>query len=157
MGCGLGDGAWWFIMVAAKPADMNPELRGIVREELLRSIAWFGLGIVGWPLLVTEVSWLDATALTVFGLPVLTWAVLTGASVGVRVLTDTDASVRSSAGVWVALVLGVLLGGVGAVYLVAARGYSALPVTAGYVGVTVVTVLWYWYAGVPSAAEEQTA
>lgn len=136
---------------------MNPELRGVVREELLRSIAWFGLGIVGWPILITEVAWLDATALTVFGLPVLTWAALTGASVGVRVLTGADACVRSSAGVWVALVLGVLLGGVGAVYLVATQGYSPLPVTAGYVGVTVVTVLWYWYASVPSAAEDATA
>lgn len=135
-------------------ADMNPELRGIVREELLRSIAWFGLGVVGWPILITEVAWVDATALTVFGLPALTWAALTGASVGARVLTGTDAGVRSSAGLSVVLVLGVLLGGVGAVYLVAARGYSALPVTVGYVTVTFVAVLWYWYAGVPSAAED---
>lgn len=145
------------MLMALEPADMNPELRGIVREELLRSIAWFGLGIVGWPILITEVAWLDATALTVFGLPVLTWAALTGASVGVRVLTDTDASVRSSAGLSVFLVLGVLLGGVGAVYLVAARGYSVLPVTAGYVTVTLVAVLWYWYVGVPSASEDATA
>lgn len=155
-GCGLSDGARWFTLVALETMNMNPELRGIVREELLRSIAWLGLGIVGWPILITEVAWLDATALTVFGLPVLTWAVLTVASVGVRVLTGADASVRSSAGLSVFLVLGVLFGGVGAVYLVV-RGYSALAVTAGYVTVTAVAVLWYWYAGVPSAAEEQTA
>ena len=142
--------------MALETMNMNPELRGIVREELLRSIAWLGLGIVGWPILITEVAWLDATALTVFGLPVLTWAVLTVASVGVRVLTGADASVRSSAGLSVFLVLGVLFGGVWAVYLVV-RGYSALAVTAGYVTVTAVAVLWYWYAGVPSAAEEQTA
>jgi len=133
---------------------MNTKLRQVVREELLRSIAWFGLGIVGWPLLVTEIAWLDATVFTVFGLPVLTWAVLTATFVGVRVLTDSDLQVGSPAGLTVSLALGEVLGGVGAVYLVAVQGYPAPWVVAGYVTVSLVTVLWYWYVGVPGVGSE---
>ena len=69
------------------PVDMTPQRRQLVREELLRSIAWFGLAIVGWPLAISAVQWLDATPSTVFGLPVLTWASLTAGVIGYRLLS----------------------------------------------------------------------
>lgn len=126
---------------------MNAELRQITREELLRSIAWAGLGLVGWPILISEFAWLDATLFTVLGLPVLTWGFLTAAMIGIRVWTDTDLRVRSDAGFSVALATGILVAGVGSLYLVSIQGYSAVWVGAGYVGVTAVTIVWYWYAG----------
>jgi hypothetical protein len=126
---------------------MNPQRQQIIREELLRSIVWIGLGIVGWPLVISEVSWLDATALTVFGLPVLTWAGLTTGMIAVRVATATELQVQTPTGLSISLLLGIMLGGVGAVYLATAGGYSALWVIAAYVTVTGSTVLWYWFAG----------
>jgi hypothetical protein len=124
---------------------MTPELRPIVREELLRSIAWAGLGIVGWPILVSELGWLEATPLTIFGFPVLTWALLTGGSIGVRLYTDTELRVQTPAGTSVSVMLGLLIGGVGAVYLVAVEGHAALWVTAAYVTVSIGAIVWYWY------------
>ena len=136
---------------------MDTELRGIIREELLRSIAWIGLGIVGWPLLISEATWVDATALTVFGLPVLTWAVLTTGAIGIRVVTSTEVQVQTPAGLSISLVLGIMLGGVGAVYLVAVEGYAALWVTVTYVAVTSGAVLWHWYTREPASPPEMPA
>lgn len=124
---------------------MQPQRRRIIREELLRSIAWIGLGIVGWPLVISEVAWLDATALTVFGLPALTWALLTTGAIGIRAATSAEMQAQTPAGLVMSLLFGTMLGGVGAVYLVTAGEYSALWVTSAYVGVTVVTILWYWF------------
>lgn len=133
---------------------MNHKQRRIVREELLRSIVWIGLGIVGWPIVISEVAWLETTALTVFGLPVLTWALLTTALIGIRTATSSTLQVRTSTGVWISLGLGIALGGVGAVYLVTAGGYPVLWVTAAYVATTVGVVLWYWYVGVSDRVSE---
>jgi hypothetical protein len=55
------------------------------------------------------------------------------------------------------LALGIMLGGVGAVYLVAAGGYSALWTTVAYVVVTTVAVGWYWYLRLPDLSSETTA
>jgi hypothetical protein len=123
---------------------MTPKGRQIVREELMRSIVWFGIGLVGWPLVVSNVEWLDATVLTVAGLPALTWASLTAGAIAVRVSTGATLRARTSTRLPVAVLLGVALGGVAAVYLVAAADRSPLWVTAGYVAVTAATVAWYW-------------
>ncbi|MFT4921717.1 MAG: hypothetical protein ACI8XM_000922 [Haloarculaceae archaeon] len=131
---------------------MNAELRRLVREELLRSIAWIGLGIVGWPILIEEVAWLDATVLTVFGLPVLTWGVLTAGAIGIRAVTARDLQVQTPTGLSVSLAFGIMLGGIAAVYLVANEGYSALWVSAAYVAVTTGTVLWHWYLRQPDSS-----
>ncbi|OSO93885.1 hypothetical protein DJ83_14570 [Halorubrum ezzemoulense] len=124
---------------------MTPQLREIVRTELLRSIVWFGAGLVGWPLVTMEVSWLNPTPLTVFGLPVITWAVLTASAIGVRSVTESDLCVQTTGGISVSLALGIMLGGVAAVYLVTRGGYSAQWITLSYVAVAAVTSLWYWY------------
>jgi len=133
---------------------MTPIQREIVREELLRSIAWFGLGIVGWPIVVTEVAWLEASALTVLGLPLVTWAVLTTTAIALRSTTDSVAQVRTQTGLSVSLVVGIMLGGVGAVSLVTAAGYPALWTTVAYVAMTGGAVLWYWFANPRADAAE---
>jgi len=126
---------------------MKPQLQRIIREELLRSIAWIGLGIVGWPILISEVAWLDTTALTVFGLPVLTWVILTTGMISIRVATSRQLQVQTPVGLSISLFFGIMLGGVSAVYLVTAGGYSAFWIITAYVTVTGITVLWYWFVG----------
>jgi len=135
---------------------MKPQLRRIIREELLRSIVWIGLGIVGWPIVISEVAWLDTTALTVFGLPALTWALLTTGAIAVRVATSTELQVQTPVGLSISLLFGIMLGGVGAVYLATAGGYSALRIIAAYVAVTSITVLWYWFVGSDTADTPMT-
>jgi len=133
---------------------MTPIQREIVREELLRSIAWFGLGLVGWPIVVTEVAWLEPSVLTVIGLPLVTWAALTTTAIALRSTTDSAAQVETRTGLSVSLVVGIMGGGVGAVYLVTGGGYPALWTTAAYVAVTGGAVLWYWLANPPANAAD---
>lgn len=93
--------------------------------------------MVGWPALVSEVAWLEASAFTVFGLPAVTWAVLTAGAIGIRTagaigirtVTTVELQVQSPSGPVRTMILAALLGGVGAVYLVVAEGWSALWVT----------------------------
>jgi hypothetical protein len=131
---------------------MNRELRRLVGEELLRSIVWAGLGMVGWPILVSEVAWLEASVLTVFGLPVLTWAVLTASAIGIRLLTGTELQVRTPAGLSTSLLVGIVCGGVAAVYLAGVQGYSPLGVATAYVAVTAGTLLWLVQPGAQPAS-----
>lgn len=124
---------------------MNAELDRIVREELWRSVAWFGLAIVGWPTLADEVPWLDVNAITVFVLPVLTWVVLTAGTVGLRVITARELQVQTVSGWILSAVLGFVLSGVGAVYLVTIEGYDPLLVGAMLAFWVVAPVLWWRY------------
>lgn len=123
---------------------MNAELRRIADEELVRSIAWFALGLVGWPFLAAEVAWVEANILTVFVFPVLTWAVLTAGAIGVRAVSAGEFRVQTPAGVSLSMVVGTMLGGVVAVYLAGVEGHSPLLVTGAYVCVTLGAILWHW-------------
>lgn len=145
------------VAILDRPGNMKPHQRRVIREELLRSIAWIGLGIVGWPLVISEVAWLDATALTVFGLPVLTWALLTTSAIGIRVATSAELKVQTPAGLSMSFLFGIMFGGVGAVYLVTAGGYSALWVTVAYVAVTVGSILWHWVVNSGDSDSKMTA
>jgi hypothetical protein len=104
--------------------------------------------MVGWPMLVSEVGWLEPSLLTVVVLPVLTWAVLTAGMIGIRVVTSAELQVQSASGLVWSLVGGIALGGAVSVYFVVVEGWDVLWVSTAYVGVTVGTVLWYWRAGV---------
>ena len=126
---------------------MKPQLQQMIREELLRSIAWIGLGIVGWPILISEVAWLDTTALTVFGLPVLTWMVLTTGMISIRVATSRELQVQTPVGLSISLPFGIMLGGVTAVYLAPAVGYSALWIITASVTVPGLTTTCYYILG----------
>ncbi|MBZ6495527.1 hypothetical protein [Natrinema longum] len=135
---------------------MNPETRRIVTEELWRSVVWAGLGLVGWAIIVSEFAWVDGTLVTVFGLPILTWAVLTGGMIGVRLRTEGELQVGSQAGIVLSVIVGILLGGVAAIFLVT-RGYSALWVGSVYVVTALATALWSWYAVLPGFETSPTA
>lgn len=123
---------------------MKPHLRRIIREELWRSIAWIGLGLVGWALVISEAAWLNATALTVFGLPVLTWAGLTIGMVGLRVISESDLQVGTKAGLNIVLLEGIIITGALVVYLIAVAGWSPLPTVGGYLAITGLYALYYW-------------
>jgi hypothetical protein len=127
---------------------MRPELRSIVREELLRSIAWFGLGLVGWPILAEELAVLETNALIVFGFPLLTWAGLTATFIGVRAVTDAELQIETPWGFSASVLAGMGLAGLGGIYLVA-TGASALWVSVAYVCVAAATIGWHWYARPP--------
>jgi hypothetical protein len=89
----------------------HPRVRLILREELLRSIAWAALGLVGWPILVSSSPHLPATVWTVAGLPILTWASLTVGLIAIRLLTGSDLQIQSIEGLHVVSLGGVVLGG----------------------------------------------
>jgi hypothetical protein len=127
---------------------MDRQLRRLVGEELWRSIVWAGLGMVGWPILVSELAWLEPSVLTVVVLPVLTWAVLTAAAIGIRLGTGADFQVQTPTGLSYSLLTGVVCGGLVAVYLAGVEGYSPLGVAAAYVVVTAGTLLWVMRPGV---------
>ena len=129
---------------------MAPNIGRIVREELLRSIAWVGLGLFGWAILITESARLGATALTVLGLPFLTWALLTTSMIGIRFYTGEELKVQSRDGIFVSVVLGVILGGFGVVYLVAVREQSLVVIGALYGLVVALTLFWLRYIVLPS-------
>jgi hypothetical protein len=126
---------------------MNPEQERIVREELWRSVAWAALGIVGWPTLVTELNSVEQNLFTVFGLPVVTWVVLTTGMIGLRFLTGAELQYRTPS-LPGFLIGAVILGGLGAVYLVAIEEYNPLLVIAGEAAIGAATLFWYWYVGV---------
>jgi hypothetical protein len=134
-----------FMIRAEEHVVMNAHLRRITGEELVRSIVWFALGLVGWPFLASAVAWVEPSLMTVFGFPVLTWALLTVCAIGVRALTEMELRVQTPAGLSINVALGIMLAGVGAVYLAAVEGHSALLVTVTYVAVTLSAVLWHWY------------
>jgi hypothetical protein len=126
---------------------MNARLDRILREELLRSVAWIGLGLVGWATVVDGLAWLDASVSTVFGLPVLTWAVLTAGTIGVRYASGADLQMQTQRYSWTSVATGLALNSLAAAYLVVIEGLGVLPVGVACVAITAVTVGWYWYIG----------
>lgn len=126
---------------------MNARLNRIAREELLWSLVWFGLGMVGWTMLVDGLAWLDASALTVAGLPVLTWGVLTAGAIGIRYVSATDLQLRTQRGFWISVATGATLNGLAAAYLVAFEGFDPLLVGVACGAITAVTAGWYRCVG----------
>ena len=122
---------------------MDTELRGIIREELLRSIAWAGLGLFGWAILVSSSDQLSATVWTVLGLPVLTWASLTIGMIGVRLLTGNDLTIQSREGLHVVSLGGIILSGFWAVFLIVVLGWSSLLTIGLYIFATIAYLVCY--------------
>jgi len=120
----------------------HPRVRLILREELLRSVAWAGLGLVGWAVLVSAGEGLPATVWTVVGLPALTWASLTTGLVGVRLVTGDDFRVQTREGMQVVALAGVVLGAFWAAFSVFVFGWPPL-VVAGLYGVVTAATLAY--------------
>lgn len=121
----------------------HPRVHLILREELLRSIVWAGLGLFGWAILVSSSSQLSATVWTVVGLPILTWASLTVGMIGIRLLTGTDLQVQSTEGLHIIFVGGVIIGGFWAVFLIFVLDWSPLLISGVYLFVVIVSIVLY--------------
>jgi DNA-binding HxlR family transcriptional regulator len=121
----------------------HPRVRLILREELLRSIAWVALGLFGWAILVTSSDQLPATVWTVGGLPILTWASLTIGMIGVRLVTGSDFQIQSKEGLHVVSLGGVVLGGFWAVFLIVVLNWSPLLIIGLYSVVTIAYLVVY--------------
>jgi hypothetical protein len=121
----------------------HPRVHLIFREELLRSIAWAGLGLFGWAILVSSSGQLPATVWTVVGLPILTWASLTVGMIGLRLITGTDLQIQSTEGLHIMSIGGVVLGGFWAAFLVFVLDWSPLLVSGLYLFVTIAYLVFY--------------
>ena len=121
----------------------HPRVRSVLREELFRSIGWAALGLVGWPILLSESPQLPVTIWTVFGLPVLTWATLTVAMVGGRLLTGSDLQMQSQEGLHVVSLCGTLLTGFWVAFAVFSLDWPPLPTVGAYLLATVIYVIIY--------------
>lgn len=135
-------------------SNMNDTPSTIVREELLRSIAWAAAGLIGWSVIVTESARLEASLLTGLGLPLLTWAVLTAAMIGLRLATGLDLQSRSANGLSLSFVLGFVFAGFGALYLVLVMDRSPVLVGAIFLAVAVTSIGWFRYVVLPNADTE---
>lgn len=121
---------------------MNTNARQIVNEELWRSVVWFAIGLFGWSLVITSTETIDASALTVLGLPILTAAVLFATMVGIRILTGLELKAQTEGSQLLWLVTGSVLGGFLVLYDVLVNGRDPV-IFLGY-GLAVVlgVVLW---------------
>ncbi|WP_423744909.1 hypothetical protein V5735_02445 (plasmid) [Haladaptatus sp. SPP-AMP-3] len=121
----------------------HPRVRLILREELLRSIGWAALGLVGWATLTSSSRQLPATVWTVVGLPILTWASLTVGMIGIRLMTGTDLQVQSKEGLHVVSLGGVVLGGFWAVFSIFILNWPPLLTGGLYLFTTVTYFVLY--------------
>lgn len=104
----------------------RPRIQEVLREELLRSIAWAALGLFGWAILISSTDRLAANAWTVLGLPVLTWVSLTVGMIGFRISTGVDIQIQTKEGLHVVTLLGVVAGGFWTVFLISVLDWSLL-------------------------------
>jgi hypothetical protein len=121
----------------------HPRVRLILREELLRSIAWAALGLFGWAIIITSSDQLSGTVWTVGGLPILTWASLTIGMIGLRLITGSDLQIQSNEGLHVLSLGGVVLGGFWAAFLIVVLGWPSLLIVGLYSAVTIVYLVFY--------------
>ena len=121
----------------------HPRVRSILREELLRSIAWAGLGLFGWAILVTSSAQLSATLWTVVGLPMLTWATLTIGMIGIRLLFGGEFRIQSTEGLHVVSLSGIVIGGFWAAFLIVVPNWPAFLVLGVYLMLTIMYTVYY--------------
>jgi hypothetical protein len=121
----------------------HPRVRLILREELLRSIAWAALGLFGWAILVSSSDQLPATVWTVGGLPILTWASLTIGMIGGRLMTGSDLQIQSKEGLHVVSLGGIVIGGFWAVFGTVVLGWPFLVMVGLYATATITYLVLY--------------
>ncbi|QAU14067.1 HTH domain-containing protein [Halorubrum sp. BOL3-1] len=121
----------------------HPRVHLIFREELLRSIAWAGLGLFGWAILITSSGQLPATVWTVVGLPILTWVSLTVGMIGIRLITGNDLQVQSREGLHLISISGAVLAGFWAVFLILVLDWAPLLTSGLYLSATITYFVVY--------------
>lgn len=121
----------------------HPRIHLIFREELLRSIAWAGLSLFGWAILISSSNQLSATVWTVIGLPILTWASLTVGMIGIRLITGNDLQIQSTEGLHIISIGSLVVGGFWAAFLIFVLGWSPPLVSGLYLFVTITYLVLY--------------
>jgi hypothetical protein len=89
-------------------------------EELMRGVAWYFVSLIAWSVIAGQTTALSASALTVFGLPSVTALGITLVMVATRHVTGSDLKVQSEGGQLLVQILGGIVFGFLALYLVLA-------------------------------------
>lgn len=89
----------------------------VVGEELMRGVAWYFVGLVGWSFLISQTSALSATPFTMIGLPALTALGITLVMISSRQVTGLDLKVKTESGQLLQLIFGAIVFGFVALYL----------------------------------------
>lgn len=92
----------------------------VLGEELMRGVAWYFVSLIAWSVITTQTTALSASALTVFGLPAVTALGITLVMVATRHVTGSDLKVQSEGGQLLVQILGGIILGFLALYLVLA-------------------------------------
>lgn len=121
----------------------RPQVRRVIAEELWRSVAWAGFSLFGWAIIISVSDQLAATVWTVLGVPLLTWASLTVAMIGLRLATSRELQVQHREGLHIVTLGGVVFGGFWALFLIFALGHSPLRVLGLYSVIVGAFLLYY--------------
>lgn len=121
----------------------RPQVRRILSEELWRSVAWAALGLFGWAIIISESGYLEANALTVLGLPILTWASLTVGMIGFRLTTGHELQVQMKEGLHIVVLGGYVLAAFWAIFFILTLDYSPVLVIGLYLVIGGAYLIYY--------------
>ena len=98
----------------------------ILGEELMRGVVWYGGGLFGWSIIISESRVLQATPVTVLGLPAVTGFGIALLMVAIRLGTGLNLKVQSEGGQLLVLITGAIIGGFLVLYAVFVNGRSPI-------------------------------
>lgn len=114
-----------------------------VGEECMRGVAWYGMSLFGWAVILSASTRLPATPVTVVGLPAVTALGICLVMVGVRRGTGLDLTVRTKGGHLLTVITGAIVGGFLVVYAILVHGQSLL-LLGGFYGIAVLVGVLIW-------------
>jgi len=97
---------------------------GVLGEELLRGVVWYGGSLLGWAFILSESTILPSTPATFLGLPAVTALGLVLIMVGIRRMTGLDLKVQTEGGQLLIMVTGAFVGAFIVFYAVLVGGFS---------------------------------
>ncbi|ELZ27704.1 hypothetical protein C475_07280 [Halosimplex carlsbadense 2-9-1] len=117
----------------------------IVGEELWRSVVWSAIGLLGWSLIISSTDRLDASAITVLGLPVATWSVLTLSMIGIRLATGMELKVETESGRYLMWFVGLVVGAFVVLWLILVQSQPWTLIAVYAAGSVLGTLVWRGY------------
>lgn len=114
----------------------------VVGEELLRGVAWYGMSLFGWAVILSSATSVPVTPTTVLGLPAGTALAICLAMVGIRSATGLDLKVQTAGGQLLSVITGAIVGGFLVVYAILVQDQSPLLVVLYVIAVLVGVVVW---------------
>ncbi|WP_049930240.1 hypothetical protein [Halosimplex carlsbadense] len=124
---------------------MNVGPKQIVGEELWRSVVWSAIGLLGWSLIISSTDRLDASAITVLGLPVATWSVLTLSMIGIRLATGMELKVETESGRYLMWFVGLVVGAFVVLWLILVQSQPWTLIAVYAAGSVLGTLVWRGY------------